>query len=955
MDKPGIALTFLLVLAMLWGSVGALAEAEAAPSLTDDPSLSVELGYAGTIAYLRTVPLTVMVDGGSRGVEGVVTLDLNRDPRYFDRYERKVTVAARSSQRFVIPIRLMMRQPEFNLKLVSDGETLAEASAKPLRELGNNAVLVGTLSPDPASLSYMNMNSQADQNASGELWTTIPLDERNFPADIELLDAFNILVIDGFDVRTLSSAQQDTLATWIEQGGIAIVGGGPSASICYPFFESMTGLSASGLTGATDVPRSLLMGIRFFLLGVAAQQPQPGADANLFANVPTPELMLNGVGGEAEPVIWGSQPLIYQRAVGKGAVVVATFEIGAKPLGQWGPMHTLWADLIAEVSALSRVYRERINFINNAGYGGYSYDSLSSMAQYQRVQSGKSAVPALALLAFYLLLAGTISYLVLKRLDRREWMWLSTPVLALVFAFSVRALGMRLQFDLPLGTTISQVSYNEKGESHVKLSGAITSNSMNPLTISTSMNCPLEPVNTNDGYYDFYDNTQTQKQPTKLKYRFLLGDEPALVLPNSESWTVHAFRMKSPKLDGGKIIGRAWMEDDGLHAEVLNESGQMLTQGALIGNVGFNRMRDLEPGQTGTAFLKETGETPQGLISAQAGLTPYAAASPMAPFASVAGGWDDPPDAGTDMEPDAESEDGEGSQDDSATEAEPAPTIEPTSDPLTTGYGGYRGGLMALPVDGELQIDSVGTYIDWECLMAIAHPDAKLNPNGDLEWADDDPDRDFLGSVYQELSNSVWNQYSDDNAAPILLHYVALMEQMPAPTVYVDGLLITRSRHRAFVDAALRFEPIGPTGVVCYLPGMLPPKHVLTALPDDPTAVRDADMEPTQSNTYYELESPNDFVFELPGDLDIEVESLELSATADGTMPKMALYNVQTKSWDELKTLFNRLKGDEVNKYLLGGRLYVRILPDPGAANLGMRGYKGNVSAPSMALKGRTK
>ena len=42
-----------------------------------------------------------------------------------------------------------------------------------------------------------------------------------------------------------------------------------------------------------------------------------------------------------------------------------------------------------------------------------------------------------ALLALYLLLAGIVLYLVLKRMDKREWMWLGVPVLAVLAALGV--------------------------------------------------------------------------------------------------------------------------------------------------------------------------------------------------------------------------------------------------------------------------------------------------------------------------------------------------------------------------------------------------------------------------------------------------------------------------------------------------------------------------------------
>ena len=51
----------------------------------------------------------------------------------------------------------------------------------------------------------------------------------------------------------------------------------------------------------------------------------------------------------------------------------------------------------------------------------------------------------LALLVAYILLIGPINYLVLKRLDRREWAWVTMPILIVVFAAGAYAYGAALR------------------------------------------------------------------------------------------------------------------------------------------------------------------------------------------------------------------------------------------------------------------------------------------------------------------------------------------------------------------------------------------------------------------------------------------------------------------------------------------------------------------------------
>ena len=50
-----------------------------------------------------------------------------------------------------------------------------------------------------------------------------------------------------------------------------------------------------------------------------------------------------------------------------------------------------------------------------------------------------------ALLALYIALIGPVNYLVLRRIDRREWAWVTMPVLVLVFGVGTYAMGMGLK------------------------------------------------------------------------------------------------------------------------------------------------------------------------------------------------------------------------------------------------------------------------------------------------------------------------------------------------------------------------------------------------------------------------------------------------------------------------------------------------------------------------------
>ena len=77
-------------------------------------------------------------------------------------------------------------------------------------------------------------------------------------------------------------------------------------------------------------------------------------------------------------------------------------------------------------------------------------DRPASLGDDSQLVSAVSQLPSLALppigglialLGAYILLVGPVNYLVLKRLDRREWAWVTMPVLIVVFAVGAYAFG----------------------------------------------------------------------------------------------------------------------------------------------------------------------------------------------------------------------------------------------------------------------------------------------------------------------------------------------------------------------------------------------------------------------------------------------------------------------------------------------------------------------------------
>ena len=120
-----------------------------------------------------------------------------------------------------------------------------------------------------------------------------------------------------------------------------------------------------------------------------------------------------------------------ERPYGSGSVTL----IGFDPTVDW----------IAKTDTSGSLWRRLLPARTSGGLT-FSDDSMLVNAVSQLPTLALPPITGLlALLIAYIVLIGPINYLVLKRLDRREWAWVTMPILIVVFAAGAYAYGALLR------------------------------------------------------------------------------------------------------------------------------------------------------------------------------------------------------------------------------------------------------------------------------------------------------------------------------------------------------------------------------------------------------------------------------------------------------------------------------------------------------------------------------
>jgi hypothetical protein len=309
--------------------------------------------------------------------------------------------------------RLYVQPPAFGREIdvafVDGATTIAKAKAT-FAIHDQTQLVVGVVAERPGdivgSLDLLpNQNNVAPQ--------AIALDPEDLPDRVEAWGALDRLIWQDVDSSRLTPEQLAAMRGWIAAGGqLAIVGGtaGPSTLSAFPDI-----LLPYRPTSTTDVAATTFAP----LLGeIPADTPDVPALSGPLA------------GGQALATI-GDQTVAAERSYGAGTVTVIGFDPTVEWIGETDLAEGLWRRLLPA-----------------RGSGG------PVMSDDSQIVSAVSQLPSLslppiqgllALLGAYILLIGPINYLVLRRLDRREWAWVTMPVLIAVFAAGAYGFGVALR------------------------------------------------------------------------------------------------------------------------------------------------------------------------------------------------------------------------------------------------------------------------------------------------------------------------------------------------------------------------------------------------------------------------------------------------------------------------------------------------------------------------------
>ena len=447
MSKRIAAMTFMLlcVFGLIWGGAGCVAFAEAP---------SVENTFSGEVSVLKqeggSYVMQVTVENSGGDFTGTVQAVFGSSYENCA-YNTEMTLPAQGRKQFTITV------PERAMDLVyglcalnfldEKGEVLQSIQLKGVLGDMKKVISVGILSDDYSSLTYM--------DAGGEPLYTRGLE---YPLDLMELNNDNLqgylnglyfLVIDQFNVASLSGENIQAIQDWVADGGWLIIGTGAYAEQTLSGFDE-TFLDVD-VTDVSEPGEENLLALNALQNGYYYDYRYADID---FTQMAVADLDFNRMHAYGTVSESGESPAVCF-SVEDGVTALFYCSLGEKELQKLEDYMIL--NFYREIMYNSNSYQasSRNMDMEYTGQRALAYiDSCNSNVDFSWLKM---------LILVYVVLVGPVLYLVLRKCKKSEWYWVAAPVLGISFIAGVYFFGQNIRVTEArvYSVTVQQVDGNQ--------------------------------------------------------------------------------------------------------------------------------------------------------------------------------------------------------------------------------------------------------------------------------------------------------------------------------------------------------------------------------------------------------------------------------------------------------------------------------------------------------------
>ncbi|WP_058303172.1 DUF7408 domain-containing protein [Gorillibacterium timonense] len=527
---------------------------------------SIQIGYDGQGQEGKTVPVRVSLTNPNEDLSGDLVITTISPAGGKDvSYVKHVELPKGSTKTVWLSLPVLgytskNNKVEFFEGGVGKGKSVELDGKKTLSLNISSERIIGGLTRDPDTLNYLSAIRLPELYA-------VPLDNDSLPDEPGLLSGLEALVLNDVATDALRPEQIEAIKSWVRSGGTLYLAGGAQYAKTAKAFAELAPMKAEGTVQKDALP---------------ALSNFTGKELKLSS----PVTLSTGALQEAETLIEEDGiPLLALRKAGLGKVYYFAYDLADPTLNGWSGNAPLWQTLFNGTN-------------NNRGNGPMSYANSfwqidNALNQFPSIKAPKLGLLAL-LFAVYVLLVAPVLYLILKKLDRREWAWGIIPFVAVISTGIIYFVGASDKSST-LVHELNRFELDGTGGGSRVSDAAIFVPRGGKFSISLPSSARAMPFDSSQGMGSINANLLGKSdvylygQPDNLKVEW----------NGIPFWSVrktHWVNMQEEKL--GQLKATASIKGSTLSGEVTNETSQDLTDVYVVSAGSLIFVGDLKIGET---------------------------------------------------------------------------------------------------------------------------------------------------------------------------------------------------------------------------------------------------------------------------------------------------------------------------------------------------------------------
>lgn len=553
--KVSILFMFLFIFSILIPYKAVKAAKGAEEVITVKPTFGVD----GVYKSYREMPITLEVESLGKDIQGELDVIYPiQDGRGMD-ISQEISIASGDKKTLVLSIPVWDSLNKIVVKINQNDKVIYEQEFQlgNSRRISENKLIVGALSEDSESLSYMNSLSlsQSQNNASKVSGINFETTVMAVPVEFlkensKILDIYDVIVIDNFDTSKLSKGQITAIKQWVEKGKLLIVGTGVYSNKTLSMFKD-------GYLGVSTDTLKTINGYQLL-----------------------PFTMKNG-----EKII-DDQGYFQKETKNSGAIVISSYALGSEPFKtQIGK------------SSITKVLEDSVS--SAMLEANYQYGEMDHRVQTMVGNVVDIKLPNLkvlfGLLILYALIVGPIMFIIFKKLKKSSGLWIAIPVMGLVFTVIISLVGGTTRLRNPIMNIKNFIQVDDAGEGKLNSVVGIMFPYKGDLSVEEPENSKLDNLLMNQWYGQGDQDSFKKNIAQKVSY----VDGKRIYKNNGMSpFSPAYFSLAGENKKIGKIDSNIYFREGKIEGNLKNTLDFQLESSYLLTASGIYDLGNLEKGQS---------------------------------------------------------------------------------------------------------------------------------------------------------------------------------------------------------------------------------------------------------------------------------------------------------------------------------------------------------------------